>query len=160
MAKTKAHVKDGRLVILAQDALEPGMTSMALDQAQSGGFEITDAGNGVCKLSFRPAGRKTGDLLASYASRARAERALRNIFVALGGGSSRLGKIAKIIGIVLLVLIALFVLLLILVPDAETPSVGEAPVSATTTVPAPDEPLPVGEPFPVDDFVRQTQGSE
>ena len=152
MSNTKAQVKDGRLAIFAQDAIHPAATTLPLEQAQSGAFEIVSEG-ALAKLSFRPAGRKTADVLATYNSTAKAERALKQVYAALGGGSSRFGKILKILGWIAGGIVALFILLLILSNGAQqstAPDGNAAPVSA-------DQPLPVGVPFPVDDFVAQTQ---
>lgn len=162
MAKTKAHVKDGHLVILAQDASPPGVVSLPLEQAKTGGFELSTEG-GTAKLSFKPAGRKTGDVIAVYGHYSRAEKALRNVYDALGGtGGTR--KIFKLIGLGLLVLLGLWILLSVAValfekkPSSSDAIVGSQPEAiGAPLVSSSGGALPAGEPFPVDDYVQQLQ---
>ncbi len=169
--KTKAGVKDGRLTIMTNDARHPGVVVMGLDQVQNGQFETAPGENGGTSLVFKPSGRKTADTIAVYNNGDHAAKALRNVYKALSGSSK--GKsgfwigLLKILGIAALIIFIVLVVLssvLGLMTDATQSalSTDELNALAGTAAPAQVAPveLPVGEAFPVSDYIKATTAAE
>lgn len=156
--KTKASVKDGRLTVFAADARTLAVTGWGLDQVSSGAFELAPAENEGTSLVFKPSGKKTAETVAVYNTAKQAEAALNAVYTALnnrhkqGGGflGSTLKSILKITAIIIGVLLLLGFISSLFFPSdmGGDPNYGETSLS-------PGE-LPVGEPFPVDEYVRQT----
>ena len=155
--KTKASVKDGRLTVFAADARTLAVTAWGLDQVSSGAFELSPAENEGTALVFKPSGKKAAETVAVYNTSKQAEAALTAVYGALnnrhkqGSGffGSTLKSILKITAIIVGVLLLLgFISTLFMPSDIDDPNYGETSLNVGE--------LPVGEPFPVDDYVRQT----
>ncbi len=166
MKKTTAQVKDDRLNIMASNARTASVVSLEMDKVREGGFIINETKDGGSALEFKPAGRKTGDVLAVYNQSSDAAKALEVIFKAIGNGKKGTKNIIVVIlyliKILFLTFLVLFVLGVILfyalgnaVKDVVQDNVNVSTVVVDeSTVENIDEPLPLGEPFPVDRYVE------
>lgn len=163
MSKTKVSVKDGRLSVFASDARTPSVSAWGLDQISSGVFEIAAAENEGHALVFKPAGKKTAETVAVYNAPKQAQAALRAVFAALetrrkSGFLSGIGGIVKVGAVLVVSIIVLMWLLSGMIGSMVVPDVTDD--GQIVEVPDADSELPVGEPFPVEDFVRKTQSGQ
>ncbi len=150
--KTKASVKDGRLTVFASDARTPSVNAWGLDQVSSGAFEVAPAENEGSALVFKPGGKKAAETVAVYNTAKQAGEALETVFAALNSRgksnvfASGLKGILKVAGIIVAIILVFSLLSWFF----------GAPATVPVGAPQSSGELPVGEPFPVNDFVRET----
>ncbi len=161
MNKTTAQIKDERLTIMAPNARTASVMSLELSKVQEGEFTLNETKDGGTALEFKPAGRKTSDVIAVYNKSSDASKALKAVFEAIGGSKKRnvigfMLYILKILALTIFVIIIIATLLFFAlgqtVKDVATEG---AMVSGNNTQDIIDTaPLPVGEPFLVDEYVK------
>lgn len=154
--KTRVSIKNRRLTIFAEDALHPGVTTLPLDHALSGNFELAAQEGGLHALTFKPSGKKTADVVAQYADPGKAGKALETVFAKLNKGQNEGGPFWRIVKIILIIVIAVVVMqwlltaygFLLLSNENKAAQGGDSSAK-----------LPLGEPIPVEDYIRQTQSA-
>lgn len=157
--KTRVSIKYNRLTIFAQDAQEPGVTTMALDHAMSGNFELASQNNGLTALVFKPSGKKTLETLAVYDRYDKGARALQSVFRTLNRGRGEGSLFWKIVKIVVIIIVAVVAAQWLITAYGFMLLSDDGTKSGASVVGASGQVLPVGEPMTVDDFVLKTQST-
>lgn len=170
MPKTTAYIRDNRLTIMTPNARTASVMSIEMSKVSDGGFELVEQKDGGIALEFKPAGRKTGDIIAVYNQSKEANKALEAVFKTLSGGASPNKKktvigfilyILKIIGLTFLALVILGIIIFLLTGNNTNKALVEQmdAIEQTATVAGKNE-LPLGEAFPVDQYVETLERSE